>query len=77
MYDFYADGPGLWGLSAITDQEIAGVTMAVEQALVFFAVFAFWFARFLAEQEDADDDEPGASSASRAHRENEEPSVVK
>jgi cytochrome c oxidase assembly factor CtaG len=77
VYDFYADGPGLWGLSPTTDQQIAGVTMAAEQALVFFAVFAFWFARFLAEQEDAEEDEPGASSALRAHSENEEPSVVK
>jgi putative membrane protein len=57
VYDFYVDRPGLWGLSHLTDQEIAGVTMAGEQALVFFAVFAYWFARFLAEQERAADDE--------------------
>jgi cytochrome c oxidase assembly factor CtaG len=54
LYDFYADGPGLWGLSALTDQQIAGVTMAVEQAIVFFAAFAFFFARFFAEQDAAD-----------------------
>ena len=53
IYDFYADGPGLWGLSALTDQQIAGVTMAVEQAIVFFAAFAFFFARFFAEQDAA------------------------
>jgi putative membrane protein len=52
VYDFYADGPGLWGLSALTDQQIAGVTMASEQAVVFFAVFAYWFLRFLREQEE-------------------------
>jgi len=34
-------------LSDLTDQQIAGVTMAVEQAIVFFAVFAYFFARFL------------------------------
>ena len=44
---------GLWGLSALTDQQIAGVTMAVEQAIVFFAAFAFFFARFFAEQDAA------------------------
>jgi putative membrane protein len=52
VYDFYADGPGLWGLSPLTDQQIAGVTMASEQAVVFFAVFAYWFLRFLREQEE-------------------------
>jgi putative membrane protein len=53
LYDFYADGPGLWGLSPLTDQEIAGVTMAIEEAIVFFAAFAFFFARFFAEQDAA------------------------
>ncbi len=47
VYDFYEQAPQLWGLSDLTDQQIAGVTMAVEQALVFFAVFAYFFARFL------------------------------
>jgi cytochrome c oxidase assembly factor CtaG len=47
VYDFYKDAPQLWGLSDLTDQQIAGVTMAVEQAIVFFAVFAYFFSRFL------------------------------
>jgi putative membrane protein len=47
VYDFYEDAPQLWGLSDLTDQQIAGVTMAVEQAVVFFAVFAYFFLRFL------------------------------
>jgi putative membrane protein len=47
IYDFYKDAPQLWGLSDSTDQQIAGVTMAVEQAIVFFAVFAYFFLRFL------------------------------
>jgi putative membrane protein len=47
IYDFYEDAPQLWGLSDQTDQQIAGVTMAVEQAVVFFAVFAYFFMRFL------------------------------
>jgi cytochrome c oxidase assembly factor CtaG len=53
IYDFYADGPGLWGLSPILDQQIAGVSMAVAEAVVFFAAFAFFFARFFAEQDAA------------------------
>jgi cytochrome c oxidase assembly factor CtaG len=51
VYDYYEQGGGLWGLSAITDQEIAGVTMAVEQAIVFFAVFSYYLARFLKAEE--------------------------
>jgi putative membrane protein len=47
IYDFYKEAPQLWGLSDRTDQEIAGVTMAVEQAIVFFAVFAYFLLRFL------------------------------
>jgi cytochrome c oxidase assembly factor CtaG len=47
IYGFYKDAPQLWGLSDKTDQEIAGVTMAVEQAVVFFAVFAYFLLRFL------------------------------
>src|SRR5688572_1925760 len=53
IYEFYAEGPGLWGLSPILDQQIAGVSMAVAEAIVFFAAFAFFFARFLAEQDAA------------------------
>jgi putative membrane protein len=47
VYGFYKHAPQLWGLSHLTDQQIAGVSMAVEQAIVFFAVFAHFFARFL------------------------------
>jgi cytochrome c oxidase assembly factor CtaG len=52
LYDFYAAAPErVWDLSRLEDQQLGGMTMAAEQSLVFFAVFAFWFARFLAEQE--------------------------
>jgi putative membrane protein len=47
VYGFYKDAPQLWGLSDLADQQIAGITMAVEQAIVFFAVFAYYFMRFL------------------------------
>jgi putative membrane protein len=47
VYPFYEHAPHLWGLGHLTDQQIAGVTMAAEQAIVFFAVFAFYLARFL------------------------------
>jgi cytochrome c oxidase assembly factor CtaG len=51
IYDFYVDAPTrVWGLSALADQQIGGVTMASEQAIVLFVVFFFWFHRFLAEE---------------------------
>jgi cytochrome c oxidase assembly factor CtaG len=51
VYDFYKRAPHLWGLGHLTDQQIAGLTMAVEQAVVFFAVFVFFLARFLRSEE--------------------------
>ena len=51
IYGFYEEAPRLWGLSPILDQQIAGVSMAVAEAIVFFAAFAFFFARFFAEQD--------------------------
>lgn len=47
VYSFYKRAPELWGLSHHTDQEIAGVTMAAEQAVVFFVVFTHYLLRFL------------------------------
>jgi hypothetical protein len=41
----------VWGLSPIADQQLAGLTMASEEAIVFFALFAFFFLRFLSEEE--------------------------
>jgi len=64
IYDFYvAAHHRVWGLSPLEDQQLAGVLMAVEQAIVFFAVFAFWLLRFLAEEEQrADVDRPPAAA---------------
>ena len=50
IYAFYEDAPRIWGLSALTDQQIAGVIMAGSEAVVFFAVFAVFVLRFLAEE---------------------------
>jgi cytochrome c oxidase assembly factor CtaG len=51
VYGFYVDArPRVWGLSPLADQELAGVTMASEQAVVLFVVFLYWFRRFLDEE---------------------------
>ena len=54
IYDFYEHVPRLWGLSPLSDQQIAGVTMASEQAIVLFGALAFCLLRFLDEQSSAD-----------------------
>lgn len=51
VYDFYVEAPRLWGLAPLTDQQIAGVIMALSEAVVFFTLFAFFFVRFMAEEE--------------------------
>jgi putative membrane protein len=57
VYGWYEGGFAEWDVSALTDQRIAGVTMAGEEAIVFFAAFTYWFFRFLA----AEEEEPVAS----------------
>jgi cytochrome c oxidase assembly factor CtaG len=54
VYDFYEQAPRLWGLSPLSDQQLAGISMSAEQAIVFFAAFALFVRRFLHEQESAD-----------------------
>ena len=54
-YEFYADAPAIWGLSDLADQQIAGVTMSVEQAVVFFAVAAFFVLREFREEESREE----------------------
>jgi cytochrome c oxidase assembly factor CtaG len=52
LYGFYAAAPErVFGVSRLEDQQLGGMTMAAEQSVVFFCVFAYWFLRFLAEQE--------------------------
>jgi cytochrome c oxidase assembly factor CtaG len=51
VYAVYAHAPRTWGPSPRGDQQLAGVTMAVEQAIVFFSVFAVYLLRFLREEQ--------------------------
>jgi putative membrane protein len=51
IYDWYEDGFDRWGVSALTDQQVAGVLMAGAETVVFFAAFAYAFFRFLGEEE--------------------------
>jgi putative membrane protein len=51
IYPFYAQAPRTWGPSPLADQQIAGVTMAAEEAIVFFGAFAAYLLRFLADEQ--------------------------
>ena len=58
IYDFYVAAPRLRDITPLEDQQIAGIAMAVSEAMVFFAAFAVVFVRFMAEEESAPDPEP-------------------
>ncbi len=50
LYDFYLEAPRVGGLDPLEDQQLAGILMAGSESVVFFAAFAFFFTRFLAEE---------------------------
>jgi len=51
LYPFYAHEPRTWGLSAHTDQEVAGAVMALEQTIVMGIALAYLFIQALIESE--------------------------
>jgi len=51
IYDTYVHAPRLWGLSVLDDQQLGGTLMAVSEAIVFFGLLAYYFVRFMAEEE--------------------------
>ena len=63
IYPFYVHAPRTWGPSALADQQIAGVTMAAEEALVFFGAFTAYLLRFLADEQAATAPRPGRRAA--------------
>ena len=59
IYPFYVHAPRTWGPAPLADQQIAGVTMAAEEATVFFFVFAAYLLRFLEDEQVAGLVRPG------------------
>ena len=53
FYDYYAEAPRLWGLSAAKDQNLGGLLMNLEQTAVFFAALGYFLLRLLREEEEA------------------------
>ncbi len=56
VYGYYEDLPErLWGISAEADQNLGGILMSSEQALVFFAAIAWLLVRLLREEDAAEE----------------------
>jgi cytochrome c oxidase assembly factor CtaG len=50
-YTYYLHVPRIWGLSAISDQNVGGATMMVEQSILLVTVLAVLFSRMLIQSE--------------------------
>jgi putative membrane protein len=50
-YPHYEDAPRIWGLSAVEDQNVAGVIMMVEQSLTLVLIMVWLFVRMLTRSE--------------------------
>jgi cytochrome c oxidase assembly factor CtaG len=51
FYDYYVAAPRLWGLSPEEDQNLGGVLMSGEQAVVFLAAIGYFVSRLIPEEE--------------------------
>lgn len=51
LYRVYADGPGLWGISALTDQRVAGLLMKIAGGFVLWSVIAWYFFKWFATEQ--------------------------
>ena len=68
IYPFYVHAPRTWGPGPLADQQIAGVTMAAEEAIVFFGAFTGYLLRFLADEQAGGVLRPPLSAAPRSVR---------
>jgi len=50
-YSYYEHVPRIWGLNALTDQNVGGAIMMVEQSILLVTVLAVLFGRMLAQSE--------------------------
>jgi len=51
FYHWYAHQPHWWGLTAVEDQNLVGLVMALEQSIVMGIALAYLFVRMLSESE--------------------------
>jgi cytochrome c oxidase assembly factor CtaG len=56
VYDYYVGLPErLWGISAEQDQNLGGILMSTEQAVVFFGAIVWLLVRLLREEQEAEE----------------------
>ena len=55
FYEFYAEQPRLWDLTASEDQQAAGALMMFEELFVMFSAVTYMFVRMLGESDRADE----------------------
>ena len=56
VYDYYESRPErLWGITAEQDQNLGGILMSTEQALVFFAAVVWLLVRLFREEAEAEE----------------------
>jgi cytochrome c oxidase assembly factor CtaG len=51
LYSFYEQRPRYWGMSAVTDQNVGGAIMALQQSLVMGVAMVILLVRQLGESE--------------------------
>jgi putative membrane protein len=51
LYSFYEDQPNYWGMSAVTDQNVGGAVMALQQSIVMGIAMVVLLLRALSESE--------------------------
>ena len=55
LYGYYESRPArLWGISAAQDQNLGGILMTTEQAIVFFAMITWLLVRLFREEDEAE-----------------------
>ena len=54
FYSVYETGGTRWGMSALDDQHVAGLVMALEQSIIMGIALAYLFVRMLEESEEED-----------------------
>jgi cytochrome c oxidase assembly factor CtaG len=52
LFTFYEANGTRWGMSALTDQHVAGLIMALEQSIVMGIALGYLFVRMLVESEE-------------------------
>jgi cytochrome c oxidase assembly factor CtaG len=54
LFEVYETGGTRWGMSALDDQRVAGLVMALEQSVIMGIALAYLFIRMLTESEEED-----------------------